>query len=58
MTKVYLAGPDVFLPDVAAWLARKKAICAACQLTGICPLDDLTRGVVRLPRMAPHRPPP
>ena len=28
MTKVYLAGPDVFLPDPVAWLERKKAICA------------------------------
>jgi nucleoside 2-deoxyribosyltransferase len=41
MTKIYLAGPDVFLPDAADWFARKRAICAACQLTGVSPLDDL-----------------
>nr|WP_294516835.1 nucleoside 2-deoxyribosyltransferase [uncultured Rhodopila sp.] len=39
--KIYLAGPDVFLPDAADWLARKKAICAGYQLTGVSPLDDL-----------------
>lgn len=41
MTKVYLAGPDVFLPDPVAWLARKQAICAGLGLTGVSPLDDL-----------------
>ena len=41
MTKVYLAGPDVFLPDAGAWLERKKAICAAYGLTGISPLDRM-----------------
>lgn len=38
--KVYLAGPDVFLPDAPAWLERKKAICAAHGLEGVSPLDD------------------
>lgn len=41
MTRVYLAGPDVFLPDATNWLARKKAICAGFQLVGVSPLDDL-----------------
>ena len=41
MTKVYLAGPDVFLPDPVAWLERKKAICASVGLTGVSPFDDL-----------------
>jgi nucleoside 2-deoxyribosyltransferase len=40
--RVYLAGPDVFLPDAAAWMERKKAICAGFQLAGVSPLDDLT----------------
>jgi nucleoside 2-deoxyribosyltransferase len=40
MTRVYLAGPDVFLPDAAMWMERKKAICASVQLTGVSPLDD------------------
>jgi hypothetical protein len=37
--KVYLAGPDVFLPDAPAWMERKKAICAAHGLEGVSPLD-------------------
>lgn len=41
MTRVYLAGPDVFLPDAADWMARKKAICAGYRLAGVSPLDDL-----------------
>jgi nucleoside 2-deoxyribosyltransferase len=43
MTRVYLAGPDVFLPDPAAWMERKKAICAGFHLTGISPLDNLAK---------------
>jgi nucleoside 2-deoxyribosyltransferase len=41
--RVYLAGPDVFLPDPAAWFERKKAICVAFGLQGVSPLDDLPR---------------
>ncbi|WP_428490055.1 nucleoside 2-deoxyribosyltransferase [Rhodopila sp.] len=41
MTRVYLAGPDVFLPDPIAWMQRKKAICAGFHLVGVSPLDDL-----------------
>jgi nucleoside 2-deoxyribosyltransferase len=39
--RVYLAGPDVFMPDPVAWIARKKAICAGFGLAGVSPLDDL-----------------
>ncbi|HVZ07575.1 nucleoside 2-deoxyribosyltransferase [Rhodopila sp.] len=39
--RVYLAGPDVFLPEPAVWLDRKKAICAGHGLTGVSPLDAL-----------------
>jgi nucleoside 2-deoxyribosyltransferase len=42
MIRVYLAGPDVFLPDPVAWMERKKAICAGFRLIGVSPLDDLT----------------
>ena len=38
--KVYLAGPDVFLPDADAIAARKRAICAAHGLAGIFPVDN------------------
>lgn len=41
MSRVYLAGPDVFLPDAVAWMERKKAICAGVSLIGVSPLDDL-----------------
>ncbi|WP_372622712.1 nucleoside 2-deoxyribosyltransferase [Falsiroseomonas sp.] len=37
--KVYLAGPDVFLPDPIAMAERKRAICAAHGLAGIFPVD-------------------
>jgi nucleoside 2-deoxyribosyltransferase len=39
--RVYLAGPDVFLADADAWLARKKAICARQGLAAVTPLDPL-----------------
>jgi nucleoside 2-deoxyribosyltransferase len=42
MTRVYLAGPDVFLPDAIDWLRRKKAICAGFGLTGVSPLDPMS----------------
>lgn len=41
LARIYLAGPDVFLPGATAWLERKKAICAEHGLTGVAPLDDL-----------------
>ena len=39
--RVYLAGPDVFLPAPKAWAERKKAICARHGLAGISPFDPL-----------------
>ena len=39
--RVYLAGPDVFLPDAAARAAALKAICARHGLHGVSPLDAL-----------------
>jgi nucleoside 2-deoxyribosyltransferase len=40
--KVYLAGPDVFLPDAKDAGRRKKEICARFGLTGLFPLDGET----------------
>jgi nucleoside 2-deoxyribosyltransferase len=40
MTKIYLAGPEVFLPNAAEIGAAKKRICAAHGLTGLFPLDQ------------------
>lgn len=42
--RVYLAGPDVFLPDPLARAARLKAACAARGLEGVFPLDALPQG--------------
>ena len=39
--RVYLAGPDVFLPDPRARGAALKAICARHGLTGVFPMDGL-----------------
>jgi len=37
--RVYLAGPEVFLPDALDLAAAKKRICAAHGLEGVFPLD-------------------
>lgn len=39
--RVYLAGPDVFLPDPVARGAALKAVCARHGLLGVFPLDPL-----------------
>jgi nucleoside 2-deoxyribosyltransferase len=49
--KIYLAGPDVFLPDAVEIGRRKAAICARHGLIGLYPLDneiDLTASDVSL----------
>src|SRR3982751_3466944 len=45
--KIYLAGPDVFLPDAIGIGRRKVELCARHGLTGLYPLDnavDLSAG--------------
>ena len=37
--RVYLAGPDVFLPDPMTIARRKKALCAEYGFVGVFPLD-------------------
>lgn len=39
--RVYLAGPDVFLPDAQARAATLKAICARHGLVAVSPLDEI-----------------
>jgi nucleoside 2-deoxyribosyltransferase len=39
--RVYLAGPDVFLPEALARAAALKFICARHGLQGVSPLDQL-----------------
>src|SRR6202051_4239894 len=38
--KVYLAGPDVFLPDAVEFGRRKVELCARYGLTGLYPPDN------------------
>src|ERR1041384_7723346 len=38
--KIYLAGPDVFLPDAIKIGRRKAAICARHGVSGLYPLDN------------------
>jgi len=37
--RIYLAGPEVFLPDARAAGARKEALCRAHGFVGVFPLD-------------------
>jgi nucleoside 2-deoxyribosyltransferase len=39
MSRIYLAGPEVFHPDAVALGAKKKAICTRYGLVGVFPLD-------------------
>ena len=39
--KIYLAGPDVFLPDAIEIGRAKVAICARHGITGLYPLDNI-----------------
>jgi nucleoside 2-deoxyribosyltransferase len=40
MLKVYLAGPEVFLPDAIELGARKKRLCGSYGFEGLFPLDN------------------
>ncbi len=40
MKKIYLAGPDVFLPDAVAVGKAKQALCAEFDFEGLFPLDN------------------
>ena len=40
MPKIYLAGPEVFLPDAADIGLRKQALCAEFGFVGLYPLDS------------------
>lgn len=42
--KLYLAGPEVFLPNAADVGARKKAICREHGFDGVYPVDDSASG--------------
>jgi nucleoside 2-deoxyribosyltransferase len=44
LPRVYLAGPDVFVPDAQARGAALRAVCARHGLAGVFPLDELEGG--------------
>ena len=50
MTRVYLAGPDVFLPDAFEIGRRKIELCTRHGLTGLYPLDNAIDAAARTPR--------
>jgi len=45
--KIYLAGPDVFLPDAVDIGRRKVELCARHGLSGLYPLDNTVDVVAR-----------
>lgn len=47
--KVYLAGPEVFLPNPTEIGEAKKAICAKHGLSGVFPLDGIVLDPARTP---------
>lgn len=47
--RIYLAGPEVFLPDGRAVAERKRAICRAHGLEGVFPADPEIKDRERLP---------
>jgi nucleoside 2-deoxyribosyltransferase len=44
MLKIYLAGPEVFLPDAMTVGAHRKALCLAYGFEGYFPLDNVISG--------------
>jgi nucleoside 2-deoxyribosyltransferase len=40
--RIYLAGPDVFLPEAAALAAAKRKLCADYRFVGVAPTDNDT----------------
>ena len=52
--RVYLAGPDVFRPDAAAYGRMLVALCAYFGFAGVFPLDDALAGGLA-PREAARR---
>lgn len=48
--RVYLAGPEVFLPNGAEVALRKKALCARHGFEGVFPLDAGVEAAGRTPR--------
>lgn len=50
MKKIYLAGPDVFLPNALAEGEKLKALCLAYGYEGMFPMDNVIIGATPLER--------
>lgn len=50
MTRIYLAGPDVFHPNAKGLGDRKKSICARYGLEAVFPLDETAQQTGLSPR--------
>lgn len=55
MRQVYLAGPDVFLPNAVAVGTAKKTLCAQAGLIGLFPLDNEVAGAGSVAAAAIYR---
>ncbi|THD59202.1 MAG: nucleoside 2-deoxyribosyltransferase [Bradyrhizobium sp.] len=53
--KIYLAGPDVFLPDAIEVGRRKVGLCTRHGLTGLYPLDNAIDTAARVASLAIFR---
>ena len=53
--KIYLAGPDVFLPNAKDVGEAKKALCAKYGLEGVFPLDEDVPNLKELPLLEQAR---
>ena len=49
LPRIYLAGPDVFRPDAAAWGRHLRMLCAGFGFEGVFPLDESLPGHLPTP---------
>ena len=47
--RIYLAGPDVFLPDAREFAEKKKSLCRQHGFEGVFPLDAEIKDAAQLP---------
>ncbi len=55
LSRIYLAGPDVFRPDAAAWGRHLRTLCAAHGFEGVFPLDESLPGDLGSPQAVARR---
>lgn len=55
LPRIYLAGPDVFRPDAAAWGRHLRTLCGAQGFEGVFPLDENLPGDLASPQAVARR---